>query len=111
MEYIPNQRVSYDSETGTYFYSPWYLARDLWGGKIVRQKVAERIKVPSYLGIAWRCWDMDALVMYPKPLHLIARFIRNCYWIFLKFFYRLGLIDTGEGEMFTWADFFRIKVH
>lgn len=105
-----NQEVSYDRNTNIYSYSPWYFATGWWGGKLVSDKVLTRIRVSSYLGIAYRSWAWDALVMYPKPLHLVARLIRNCYWGFLGFFWRIGLIDTRVGEEFRWDDFFRIRI-
>lgn len=104
--------VSYNSETGVCSYSPWYMGKDRWGGRMVgRNIIKQGFKVPSYLGIAYEAFEMDAVVMYPKPLHLIVRYWRKFRWGFLKFSYRIGLIDTGEYEAFSWSDFYRIKTH
>ena len=110
MEYF-NQWVEYDSVMDTYTYTPWYSGKDIFGGRLVSDTVRMRIGVPSYLGIAWRDSRTHAVVMYPKPLHLVARLIRNCYWLFIKVFYRIGLIDMEQAVAFRWSDFYRIKTH
>jgi len=110
MKHIINQWVSYNPKTGAYLYSPWYSGKGLFGGKLVGNRVIERMVIPSNLGIAYEDFKSDSLVMYPKPLHLVARLIRNCYWAFLRFFYHIGLINTNEKECFRWVDFYRIKV-
>ena len=111
MKYLINQWVEYDSVDKSYTYTPWYHGKDMWGGRAVGERVLERIKVPSYLGIAWRDWATNTVVMYPKPLHLVARLVRNCYWAFLKPFYWVGLIDTAMNECFRWQDFYRVQSH
>ena len=111
MNHIINRQASYNPVSGICSYNPWYLAKGLWGGKLVSEEMLEGIGVPSYLGVAYERLEMAAVVMYPKPLHLVARLIRNYYWGFLRIFYWVGFIDTGVGEAFRWADFFRIKVH
>jgi len=66
---------------------------------------------PRGYGFAYDEFASAREVYYPLPINYIVRYWRNCYWGFLRFFYRIGLIDTNERECFRWADFFRIKVH
>ena len=108
---IINQRVSYNSKTNTYSYTPWYLAKGLFGGKMVSERILGKVGAPSYLVTAYSRCDMNAFVMYPKPLHLVVRYGRIFYWRFLRVFYWMGLVDTSIGEAFSWRDFYRIKSH
>ena len=50
-------------------------------------------------------------IYYPLPINYIVRYWRECCWGFIRFFYRVGLIDIGEAQLFRWADFYRIKTH
>ncbi len=84
MKIITTREIIVDG--GKYTYKPWYLAKKIWGGKLVGDDVLySDHHIPFYLGVAYRHWAMRATVMYPKPLHLIARFVHWLdYWSWIE---------------------------
>ncbi len=66
---------------------------------------------PKWYGRAYSRVDWAQEVYYSLPINYIVRYGRWFYWGFLRLFYRIGLIDTEEAEIFRWDDFFRIKTH
>ena len=74
-----------DKITKRHYFTPWYLGKDIFGGRVVGRKyIYEGSKIPKYLGKAYDTYVMDAVVMYPRPLHLLFRFIHWLdYWTIL----------------------------
>ncbi len=84
MKHITERWTSYNSQTDTYSFHPWYLAKGILGGRLVGREFERAGLVPSYLGKAYFRFDMAASVMYPKPLHLIVRLLHWLnYWTYL----------------------------
>lgn len=71
----------------------------------------EKVSVPKWYGLAYSEADRASDIYYPIPLNYAVRHGLWCYWRFLSILYWIGLIDTGVGEMYSWADFYRIKSH
>lgn len=67
--------------------------------------------IPRGYGLAYTEYDVATEVFYPIPINYVVRYALKYYWRFLRFFYRVGLIDVGEAETFSWRDFYRIKAH
>ena len=107
MKYIVNRMAEYHD--GVVLYDSWYLGKDIWGGRLVSEEAYYKGDIPSYLGIAYRHWAMRTFVMYPRPLHLIARLARGSYWGFLDVCYWIGVIDTEYAVEFRWSDFWRVS--
>lgn len=113
MKSITYQWLIYDEETRLNTKHPWYLAKGWFGGRLVSGRVLHLMEgVPSYFGIAYWEYRMDACIMYPRPLHLVVRYVKKLnywYWGFLRLCYWVGVIDDEEGVMFRWSDFWRVR--
>lgn len=84
MKYIVNRWVTINQEIGETLYNPYYIAKDLWGGKIIDKGVSRSRKLPFYLGLSYWRYELHAGVYYPKPFHLVVRFIHWLdYWTVL----------------------------
>lgn len=65
---------------------PWWgWLRDWRGWRLVVDylTIREGDELPPGYGLAWRCWDRDALVVMPVPLNVLAGGVRAA-WHWLK---------------------------
>lgn len=73
---------------------------------------ARKVRViPRGYGLAY--WDYARAegIYYPLPINFAVRYGLDCWYRFLRLFYWIGLIDVGDGEIFLWREFYRIKSH
>ncbi len=50
MQYITDRQIVVRDDH--VYYDPWYIGRDMWGGRIVDSASYHEQKIPSYLGIS-----------------------------------------------------------
>src|SRR3990167_5520278 len=105
MKYIINK--TYNRETG--LSEPWYVGKDMIGGRLIDLYDLERNGKAWYLGFAYKDYPLRAKAFYPYPLNYVVRLWLNCWGGMIHIFYWIGLIDVGCNEEFYWGAFWRIK--
>ena len=79
MKYITTQTIT--RADGKLVATPYFFAKNIWGGRMVPLKSIDAGLVPKHLGVAFTRYDMKAKMMYPKPFHLLFRFLNWLdYW-------------------------------
>ena len=79
-----------------------------WLDGIYRER--ERTYLSKWYGRSYSDYSRACDIYYPIPINYIVRYGLNVYWRFLRIFWWIGLIDTPEGCIFLWSDFYRIKM-